>query len=194
MNSELATFSCQQGMFYLLNKRTMQNKTAFQQHSRQIKYFLKWIDVAEKPAKLSWFQGISATELVSVNVIERSNTDIFDYQYFPLRNLIVLGNAPLKSYYLDMTYLRKDLIYLRERLWWGKQRRMLLLLLNPDVFLIHLQNTRYCGNAHNDAITSNSIIMMPTDTPTRAPLWGLNPREGKLHVPSVQLDIKSVHD
>lgn len=66
---------------------------------------------------------------------------------------------------------------------------MLLLLLNPNVFLIHLQNTRYCGNAHNDAITENSIIMMPTDTPTRVPLCEVNPGEGKLHVPSVQLDI-----
>lgn len=31
----------------------MQNKTAFQQSSRQMKYFLKWIDVGEKPAELS---------------------------------------------------------------------------------------------------------------------------------------------
>lgn len=67
-------------------------------------------------------------------------------------------------------------------------------MLNPDVFLIYLQNTRYCGNAHNDAITENSIIMMPTDSPNRAPLWGVNPGEEKLHVPSVQLDINRAHD
>lgn len=70
----------------------------------------------------------------------------------------------------------------------------MLLFLNPDVFLVHLQNTRYRGNTHNDAATENSIIMMPNDTPTRAPLWGVNPGEGKFHVPSVQLDMNKAHD
>lgn len=40
----------------------MQSKTTLHQSSRQMKY-LNDIALAEKPAKLSWFQQISATEL-----------------------------------------------------------------------------------------------------------------------------------
>lgn len=67
-------------------------------------------------------------------------------------------------------------------------------MLKPDVFLINLQNTRYCGHVHNDTITENSIIMVPTDTPTRAPLWRMSPEEGKLHVPPVHFNITRRHD
>lgn len=64
----------------------------------------------------------------------------------------------------------------------------------PDVFLINLQNTRYCGHAHNNTITGNSIITVPTDTSARTPLWRMSPGEGKFHVPPVQFNINRTHD
>lgn len=60
-------------------------------------------------------------------------------------------------------------------------------MLKPDVLLINLQNTRYCGHAHNDTITGNSIIVVPT-------LWRVSPGEGKFHVPPVQFNINRTHD
>lgn len=67
-------------------------------------------------------------------------------------------------------------------------------MLKPGVFLINLQNTRYCGHAHNDTITKNSIITVPADIPTRAPLWRASPREGKFHVLPVQFNINKAQD
>lgn len=67
-------------------------------------------------------------------------------------------------------------------------------MLKPDVFLINLQNTRYCGHAHNGTITENSIMMVPTDTPTRAPLWRVSPGEGKFHFPPVLFNTNRTHN